>query len=99
MLRSYLITGGAGFIGSMLCDRLIEAGHRVIVFDNFVSGRRANLDKAAVAAKPGQLTIHTGDIRSILDYVEAIGEVDIIVHLAALISGHESLKDADSYVD
>ena len=38
-----IVTGGAGFIGSNLVDRLVEEGHKVIVLDNFVSGKRHNL--------------------------------------------------------
>jgi nucleoside-diphosphate-sugar epimerase len=38
-----LITGGAGFLGSHLCDRLIEQGHEVICLDNFFTGRKANI--------------------------------------------------------
>lgn len=38
-----VITGGAGFIGSNLADRLVQAGHKVIVLDNFVSGKKTNL--------------------------------------------------------
>ena len=38
-----IVTGGAGFVGSNLVDRLIKIGHRVIVLDNFVSGKRSNL--------------------------------------------------------
>jgi nucleoside-diphosphate-sugar epimerase len=99
MVRSCLVTGGAGFIGSTLCDRLIAAGHRVVVLDNFVSGKSANLERSAAMAAPGQLTVHNQDVRSILDSAGAIGDVDVIFHLAALISGHDSLIENDSYVD
>ncbi|HYZ87090.1 MAG TPA: NAD-dependent epimerase/dehydratase family protein, partial [Bryobacteraceae bacterium] len=40
------VTGAAGFIGSNLVDRLLEAGHRVVAYDNFSTGDRANLQKA-----------------------------------------------------
>ena len=39
-----LVTGGAGFIGSHLCDRLIEAGHDVVCLDNFFTGTKANIE-------------------------------------------------------
>ncbi len=42
-LRKVLITGGAGFIGSHLVDRLLDDGHEVIVLDNFATGRRENI--------------------------------------------------------
>lgn len=52
----YLITGGAGFIGSHIADALVDAGHEVVVLDNFSSGKRENLKSA-----PTQLV--EGDIR------------------------------------
>lgn len=94
MGNSYLVTGGAGFIGSHLCDALLAEGHRVVVLDNFCSGKRANL-----AAATGELTLIEGDIHSIADHAQAIGRVDTIVHLAALISGYDSLSDPDAYQD
>jgi len=42
-MEKVLVTGGAGFVGSFLCDRLIEEGHEVIVIDNFFTGKKANL--------------------------------------------------------
>ena len=82
MGKSYLVTGGAGFIGSHLVDALLAAGHKVTVLDNFCSGKRDNLSSAS-----GELYVLEGDIRSIGDHAEAIGSVEGIIHLAALISG------------
>ena len=42
-MEKVLVTGGAGFVGSFLCERLIEEGHDVIVIDNFFTGKKANL--------------------------------------------------------
>ena len=42
-MEKVLVTGGAGFIGSFLCDRLINEGHEVIVIDNFFTGKKTNL--------------------------------------------------------
>ena len=42
-MEKVLVTGGAGFVGSFLCDRLIEEGHEVIVIDNFFTGKKTNL--------------------------------------------------------
>ena len=94
MSKSYLVTGGAGFIGSHLTDALLAAGHRVTVLDNFCSGKRENLEAAS-----GDLRLIVGDIRSIGDHAETIGPVDGIIHLAALISGYDSLADPDAYED
>ena len=42
-MEKVLVTGGAGFVGSFLCDRLINEGHEVIVNDNFFTGKKSNL--------------------------------------------------------
>ncbi len=42
--KRILVTGGAGFLGSHLCERLINDGHEVVCLDNFFTGRRSNLD-------------------------------------------------------
>ena len=92
--KSYLVTGGAGFIGSHLVDALLAAGHRVTVLDNFCSGKRENLATAS-----DDLRAINGDIRSIGNHAEGIGAVDGIIHLAALISGHDSLMHPEEYED
>jgi UDP-glucose 4-epimerase len=91
--KTYLVTGGAGFIGSHLVDALLAEGHRAIVLDNFVSGHRSNLSTAG-----DRLTVVDGDVREIRRVAEAIGEVDGVVHLAALISGYDSLAAPDEYL-
>lgn len=80
------VTGGAGFIGANLCRALIEAGHDVVVIDDFSTGRRSNLDALPVRLVEG----------SILDgaaLAEAIAGADAVVHLAALPSVARSLED------
>jgi len=44
MSSTYLITGGAGFIGSFICERLLAEGHNVICVDNFLTGQRKNIE-------------------------------------------------------
>ncbi|MBI4638164.1 MAG: SDR family oxidoreductase [Candidatus Rokubacteria bacterium] len=89
--RVSLITGGAGFIGSHLAERLLRDGARVRVLDNFSTGTRANLDFApAVRAR---LEVIDGDIRD-LDLVErAMVDVDVVFHEAAMRSVPLSVKD------
>lgn len=94
MRKSYLVTGGAGFIGSHLVEALLADDHRVVVLDNFVSGKRENL-----AGAKGDLSVVEGDIRSIDELAGDIGDVDSIIHLAALISGYDSLSNPDNYFD
>jgi UDP-glucose 4-epimerase len=83
---SVLITGGAGFIGSHLCDRLIQCGCDVIVIDNESTGWRGNVN-------PKAKYIH-GDILNPADLDSAFdGDVDIVFHLAAQVSNIKSYKD------
>ncbi len=75
----FLVTGGAGFIGSHLTDRIIAEGHEVVVLDNFASGKKSNLDEAAAT---GKLTLIEGSILSADDLDAAMAKVDIVLHLA-----------------
>ena len=53
------VTGGAGFLGSHLCDRLVADGHTVVAFDNFVTGARRNLSEALAS---GRCTLVEADV-------------------------------------
>jgi UDP-N-acetylglucosamine/UDP-N-acetylgalactosamine 4-epimerase len=85
-----LVTGGAGFIGSNLCEKLIDFGATVICLDNFSTGHRSNLDK--VISNPS-FTLIEGDIRDLEVCQRACKNVDFILHEAALGSVPRSLKD------
>ena len=74
----YLITGGAGFIGSHLADRLLSQGHHVKVFDNLYSGFKSNLQP--------QVEFINGDITNINELKYALANVDGCFHLAAIAS-------------
>jgi UDP-glucuronate decarboxylase len=76
-MRRTLVTGGAGFLGSHLCSRLLDAGHEVVCLDNFFTGRRENLDHLTGGDVARRLDIVRHDV------VEPwYGEVDEIYHLA-----------------
>ena len=78
-----LVTGGAGFIGSTLVDRLLNEGHDVVVIDNLASGKLANLE-GAKAAHGDRLTVHELDIRDAkTSEIVAGSGADIVYHLAA----------------
>lgn len=74
------MTGGLGFIGSHLVDRLLDTGWEVVVLDNLSAGHRANL--AARAGDPG-LRVVEGDVRSMSDVSSVMGGCDAVFHLAA----------------
>ena len=77
-----LVTGGAGFIGSHLTERLLELGHEVVVLDNLSTGRAANL---AHLEGHSRLTIRVGSITDPILLAEVITGVDVIYHMAAAV--------------
>ncbi len=87
-MTRYLITGGAGFIGSHLVHALAAQGAQVRVLDNFSTGRRENLQ-----AVEGQVEIVEGDIRNLAIVQHAMRGVDYVLHQAARVSVVESLAD------
>ncbi|MHB8455397.1 MAG: NAD-dependent epimerase/dehydratase family protein [Acidiferrobacterales bacterium] len=83
-----LVTGGAGFIGSHLADRLLDAGSEVTVLDNLSTGKRGNLSLFA----PG-LEFVEGDVRDPDTVRQCVRGVDAVVHLAAVASVQASIDD------
>jgi len=84
----YLVTGGAGFIGSHVVFELLERGHRVRILDNFSTGRRENL-----AHVDGRIEVFEGDMRSYERAHNAVKGADVVIHLAALPSVPRSVQD------
>jgi len=87
-LSTYLITGGAGFIGSHTVESLARDGHTVRVLDNFRAGKRENLRAVA-----GPVDLREGDIRDRAAVSEAMRGVEFVIHLAALVSVTASVED------
>jgi UDP-glucose 4-epimerase len=85
-----LVTGGAGFIGSHLVDRLIEEKYEVTVLDNFFSGTIENLRKHLDTKR---ITLVTGDARNSADVRKAISGVSTIFHFTAIVDVQSSMKD------
>ena len=83
-----LVTGGGGFIGSHLADRLLAEGHEVRVLDNFSTGRRSNM-----AHRIGDVEIVEGDIQSYERVHNAVRGCEVVFHLAALPSVPRSIQD------
>lgn len=86
-MTRYLITGGAGFIGSNIAETLLNKGKETIVFDNFSTGRRENLESLA------GLDVVEGDLKNYEEIRDALEGVDIVFHEAALPSVAKSILD------
>jgi nucleoside-diphosphate-sugar epimerase len=84
----YLVTGGAGFIGSHLVEHLVGAGDEVIVLDDFSTGKRENL-----ASVKDRIELIEGTITDAETCARACRGVDFVLHHAALASVSESLRD------
>ena len=79
-MSTYFITGGSGFIGSSLADRLLSLNHRVIVFDNFSTGQRRFLESAQ---KSANFTLVEGDLLDLDLLTRSVKGADFVFHLAA----------------
>ena len=88
--KTILVTGGAGFIGSNLCEALLEKKNKVVCLDNFATGKRENI---AHLTADDNFTLIEGDIRKLEDCLKASQGVDYVLHQAALGSVPRSIKD------
>lgn len=84
-----MVTGGAGFIGSHLTEHLLDQGHEVVVFDDFTTGRRRNLDRVRGNER---LTLVNGSVRDRSRVEKVMAGVDSVFHLAAAL-GQFTLRD------
>ncbi len=82
------ITGGAGFIGSHLCDALLAQGHQVSILDNMSTGSAAN-----IAHIKDQIKIHQGDIRDVALVEKAMAPADLVLHMAAALGVNTILEN------
>ena len=90
MSEKILITGGAGFIGSNLCEYFLSKGYFVTCLDNFATGHRKNIEALFSHEK---FTLIEGDIRNIADCKKAIEGANYVLHQAALGSVPRSIND------
>lgn len=91
--KSILVTGGAGFIGSNLVERLLELEEKVVVFDNLSTGRKENI---RVFLKNPNFKFIRGDLRNQKEIERAVRGVDYIFHQAAIPSVNRSVLDPKS---
>ena len=87
-MTAFLVTGGAGFIGSNLVDRLLEQGHAVRVLDDFSTGRRENL-----AAARGRAEVVVGSVTDPEACRQACRDIQVVLHHAAAVSVPQSMAD------
>jgi nucleoside-diphosphate-sugar epimerase len=96
-MSRFLVTGGAGFIGSHITERLLKYGHFVRVLDNLSSGKRQNLVFSQDAKRKGQYEFIKGDIRTFATCLKAVRGVEYVLHQAALRSVPRSMNNPAEY--
>ncbi len=84
----YLVTGGAGFIGSNLVDEILRRGHQLVVLDDLSAGKESNL-----ASVRNKIDLRLGSITDLAELQSACRGVDYVIHLAARTSVPRSIKD------
>lgn len=87
-MATFLITGGAGFIGSNIAEKLIERGERVRIIDNFSTGKYENIE-----GFKDKIELIEGDLKDINDVKTAVKGIDYVLHQAALPSVPRSVAD------
>ncbi|MFQ5801187.1 MAG: NAD-dependent epimerase/dehydratase family protein, partial [Candidatus Hydrothermarchaeales archaeon] len=87
-MSKYLVTGGAGFIGSHIAEELVKRGHDVRIVDNFLTGKRENISSLL-----DKIELIEGDIRDIDVCRQSLEGVDFVLHQAALPSVPRSIED------
>ena len=91
-MNNILVTGGAGFIGSNICEALLKRGDNVVCLDNFATGKIENI-QALIDEYPNSFKLIVGDICNLEDCEIAVKDIDFVFHEAALGSVPRSIKD------
>ena len=92
-IKRAIVSGGAGFIGSHLVDRLISMGIRVKIIDDFSTGKRENINPAAYCWEQNLATV---EIDTLTEYMK---NVDVVFHMAALARVQPSIENPVMYHD
>jgi len=95
----YLVTGGAGFIGSHIVHTLLEQGKSVRILDNFSTGKRENLENLTQQFDGDRFEVLEGDLRDASRVEEAVRGVEVIFHEAAFVSVPQSMDEPQTCFD
>jgi len=96
----YLVTGGAGFIGSHLCERLLKEGNEVCVIDNFNNYYNPDIKRNNIKGFEDKVEIVEGDIRNKEDLEKIFSkDIDTVIHLAAMAGVRPSIENEALYWD
>ncbi len=102
-MKTYLITGGAGFIGSSLADNLLKENNKVVVIDNFCDFYDPTIKESNIKAAllNPNYTLYRGDIRDkdLLEKIFSENKIDVVVHLAAMAGVRPSIENPMLYQD
>ena len=98
-MKNILITGGAGFIGSRLCEKLIDQGNNVTVLDNLSEQIHGNGESFLFNKIKDKCTFIKGDVRDKNDWAQAIKNQQIIIHLAAETGTGQSMYEVEKYTN
>lgn len=96
-MKNILITGGAGFIGSRLCEKLFDIGYNITVMDNLSSQIHGNGESFLFNRIKDKCIFINGDVRNKNDWKKAIKDQEIIVHLAAETGTGQSMYEIEKY--
>ncbi|MDK2836721.1 MAG: UDP-N-acetylglucosamine/UDP-N-acetylgalactosamine 4-epimerase [Thermosediminibacterales bacterium] len=92
-METYVITGGAGFIGSHIAERLVKEGHRVRIIDNFSRGKAENIQKIM-----NDIELYKGDINDTDLLKRVFRGADYVIHHAACVSAPQSFECPEHYI-
>lgn len=98
-MKNILITGGAGFIGSRLCEKLFDQGNNVTVLDNLSEQIHGNGESFLFNKIKDKCTFIKGDVRDKNDWAHAIKNQEIIIHLAAETGTGQSMYEVEKYTN
>jgi len=98
-MKNILITGGSGFIGSRLCEKLHERGYKITILDNLSEQIHGTAESSLFQKVKGKCIFIKGDVRNKMDWKEAIKGQDIVVHLAAETGTGQSMYEIEKYND